>query len=337
MTWLGLDIGGANLKAASAVGWSCSVPFALWRDSRGLADALAAIVEKAPLSDGLVVTMTGELCDCFRTKAEGVRHILAAAETVAGARSVRVYLVDGRFVTIDEARKAPQLAAASNWRALAQFACQFPPNGDGLLIDIGSTTTDIIPMVAGRVAARGSSDTERLATKELVYAGVGRTPVCAVVRELPWRGCKCPVAAEIFATTADAYVVLGDVPEDPHASWTADGRPLTIDCARQRLARQLCADTSELDIEDFACIAGTVRDAQLELLRIAIATVVQEVRLEPGVVVASGSGEFLVRSSTASALAGWQLISLADRLGPMVSRCATAFALSVLAEKAFEK
>ena len=45
MSWLGVDIGGANLKAADGRGWAQSVPFALWRDPQGLAEALAALVE----------------------------------------------------------------------------------------------------------------------------------------------------------------------------------------------------------------------------------------------------------------------------------------------------
>ncbi len=154
MTWLGLDIGGANLKAANAAGWACSLPFALWRDPHGLEAALAALVQRAPSFNRLAVTMTGELCDCFRTKAEGVRHILAAVEQIAVGKGVEVYLTDGRFVTISAARESPHLAAASNWRALAQFACRFMSNDAGLLIDVGSTTTDVIPLVDGRVAAR---------------------------------------------------------------------------------------------------------------------------------------------------------------------------------------
>ena len=88
MSWLGLDIGGANLKAANAAGWAQSIPFALWRDPAGLAAALAELIAQAPAADRLAVTMTGELCDCFRTKAEGVRHILAAvAQWRMNARS----------------------------------------------------------------------------------------------------------------------------------------------------------------------------------------------------------------------------------------------------------
>src|SRR3990172_4014916 len=104
MTWLGLDIGGANLKAADGRGWAHSVPFALWRDPDGLAGALSELAATAPGSERWAVTMTGELCDCFRTKADGVRHILAAVEMAAGPRDVVVYLVDGRLVSVDEAR-----------------------------------------------------------------------------------------------------------------------------------------------------------------------------------------------------------------------------------------
>src|SRR5437763_6925264 len=122
MSWLGLDIGGANLKAADGRGWARSVPFALWREPHRLADALRTLIACGPVAERLAVTMTGELCDCFCSKAEGVRHILGTVESVAQEREVLVYLVDGRFVTIGEATASPHLTAASNWHALANFA-----------------------------------------------------------------------------------------------------------------------------------------------------------------------------------------------------------------------
>ena len=161
----------------------------------------------------------------------------------------------------DEARELPHLAAASNWHALARFACRFVRGASGLLVDIGSTTTDIVPMVGGRPRPRAVDDTGRLVSGELVYSGVGRTPVCAVVRHLPWRGGECPVAAELFATTADAYVVLGEMTEEPTATWTADGRPLTVEHSRARLARMICADVAQVTREDAAAAAAHVRPA----------------------------------------------------------------------------
>jgi len=59
MTWLALEIGGANLKAADGRGWARSVPFPLWRDSDGLSAALDGLLALAPASDRIAVTMTG--------------------------------------------------------------------------------------------------------------------------------------------------------------------------------------------------------------------------------------------------------------------------------------
>jgi len=335
MNCLGLDVGGANLKAADGRGWACSVPFPLWRDPNGLSGALAALLECAPSADTIAVTMTGELCDAFRTKADGVFHILEAVEQVAAKREVTVYLVDGRLATLEEARRSPQLAAASNWHALARFVRRYLSGGAGLLVDVGSTTTDIIPIVAGQVAARGMSDSERLVNRELVYSGVGRTPICAVVQSLPFRGQDCRVAAELFATTADAYVLLAELDEEPEATWTSDGRPLTIEFSKQRLARMLCADAGEMEPGDFERIATAVRDAQLRELKSSIASVIDRMPELPSSVIVSGSGEFLARYTAECAVPGG-VISLAKDLGPLVSRCAPAHALAVLTQVAGE-
>src|SRR5216684_674216 len=139
---LGLDIGGANLKAAHSGGLARSLPFALWKNPIGLADALAHLLADVPSYDQLAVTMTGELCDCFATKREGVVAILNAVEAVAGQTPVRVWQTDGRFVEPAAAREAPLLSAAANWLALAIFAGRFIPSGPALVIDTGSTTTD---------------------------------------------------------------------------------------------------------------------------------------------------------------------------------------------------
>jgi probable H4MPT-linked C1 transfer pathway protein len=334
MSWLGIDIGGANLKAADGRGWARSVPFPLWRNPDGLAGALTGLFEMAPASERLAVTMTGELCDCFSSKAEGVRHILASVAEVAIRREVLVYLVDGRLVSIAEASELPHLAAASNWHALASFACRFVTIGAGLLIDVGSTTTDVIPLVGGRVAARGRNDTERLLFNELLYRGVGRTPLCAVVDSLPWRDAECPIAAELFATTADAYLLTGDLREDPNADWTADGRPLTKDHARQRLARQLCADATEFSLADFERMAETIRDTQCDEMADCVGAVLRQMPEPSSTCILSGSGEFLATAVAKRALGGYTTVSLSKEIGLQASQCAPSHAIAVLAREA---
>ena len=334
MSWLGLDVGGANLKAADGLGWARTVGFPLWREPSELASAIEAMLESAPPAERIAVTMTGELCDCFRTKAEGVRHIVSAVEQAAAPRKVFVCLVEGRLVSPDEARASPILAAASNWHALAQFACRFLDGGGGLLVDVGSTTTDIVPLVDGQPAPSASTDTERSIAGELVYAGVERTPVCAIVRSLPWRGAQCPIAAELFATTADVYVTLGMIAEDPDATWTADGRGLTQGFARDRLARMICADRTTFDDQDARRASETVRAAQVNQLIGALEKAIARMAERPRCVVLSGGGEFLAAEVIATGLAPRRLVSLSGELGPEVSRAAPAHALAVLAREA---
>jgi probable H4MPT-linked C1 transfer pathway protein len=281
--------------------------------------------------------MTGELCDCFPTKADGVLGILAAVEVAAAEREVKVYLVDGRLVSIADARDRPQLAAASNWHALAQFVCRFVPGRAGVLIDIGSTTTDIIPLVDGQPSPKGYSDTERLVAGELVYTGVGRTPVCAIVGWLPWRETQCPVAAEFFATAADAYVILGELPERDDFTGTADGRPLTKQLSQARLARMICADVSNFSRSDAELSAGHIRDAQQAGLLCALEKVLANMKVQPESCLLSGSGEFLAMPLAEKLFGAAAIISLAHRLGPALSAVGPAHALAVLAKESIPK
>ena len=322
MTWLALDIGGANLKAADGLGWARSVPVELGPDPEDLAGELRTLLESGPAGTRLAVTMTGELCDAFRSKSEGVQTILSAVTAVAGHRTVLVYLVNGRMLTVNEARSQPLWAAASNWHALARFACRFVERNVGLLIDVGSTTTDIIPLVEGQVAARAASDTDRLLAGELVYSGVGRTPVCAVTPTLPYRGGLCPVAAEWFATTADAYLLLEDLPPQAIAARTADGRPLTPLFARERLARMICADATTFDDRDGLAAAEAIREAQLAQMRRAVRQVVSFLPAPPQSLVVSGAGEFLARRLVMEVVPQARVISLASELGSEASVCA---------------
>jgi probable H4MPT-linked C1 transfer pathway protein len=331
MSWLAFDIGGANLKAADGRGWAQIVPFQLWKDPTGLSAALATLIDAAPSSENIAVTMTGELCDCFATKADGVRHIVDAVVAAAGRREIGVYLVDGRFVSTDQARESPHLAAASNWHAVARYACRFVDGDVGLLIDIGSTTTDIVPLVDGKPRPVGWNDTDRLLAGELVYTGVGRTPICAITRSLPWRGRQCPVAAEWFATAADAYVILDCIPEQMDATATADGRPLSKEFARARLARMICTDSSSFTEADARQAAEHIQDAQLAELTRALRQVVANMGRSPRSVVISGSGEFLAERLTERVELAANVTSIGRHLSPSVAVSAAAHAIAALA------
>src|SRR5262249_21797550 len=146
---------------------------------------------------------------CYASKREGVASVLDAFEAAFPAESLHVFGVDARFRSVAQARRRPLRVAAANWMASATLVAE--TERDVLFVDGGSTTTDIIPIVAGRVVARGKTDPARLRSGELVYTGALRTPVAAIVRSLPWRGRRCRVAAELFAIAADAHSWLGHI------------------------------------------------------------------------------------------------------------------------------
>src|SRR5262245_23133515 len=104
---LGIDIGGANLKAAHVNGTARSVAFALWKDPQGLPGALRKLMAAMQSCEQLAITMTGELCDCFATKRDGVHSIVEAVAEAAGSIPVRVWSTYSRFLSIDEARANP--------------------------------------------------------------------------------------------------------------------------------------------------------------------------------------------------------------------------------------
>ena len=333
MKWLALDIGGANLKIADGQGFAFSHAFPLWKKAGHLTETLRTLVAMVPKVDHLAVTMTGELADCFATKAEGVQAILKAVQTAADGRHARVYLTSGMLVTLQVALRQPLLAAASNWHALARFAGRFAKRGCGLLIDIGSTTCDLIPLVNGVPVTIGRTDPMRLLNGELIYTGVERSPVCAIVTGLPWRGKKCPTAQELFATTWDVYLTLGDLPEEPKSTHTADGRPATKACARDRLARMICADSEMFSEHDAQAAAEAIAIAQLRKMSTTAAAVIDRLSSPVETVVISGRGEFLARRLVAALALTPQIISLSQELGPELSQCAAAHSLAVLARE----
>ena len=214
-----------------------SRPFEVWRDPEGL----AAVLRELGTADAVAITMTAELSDAFRTKREGVAFVLDAVEAAFGDASVLT--TAGDLISVEAARARPWDVAAANWVATALAVADEHP--DALLIDVGSTTADVIPIVAGRVAASGKNDLERLLAGELVYTGVLRTNLAAIAPRVPVRGGWCPVASELFAISADVHLVLGHL--EAYDCPTPDGRPATVEFARERIARLVCSDVDQLD------------------------------------------------------------------------------------------
>ena len=236
---IGWDIGGAHLKAARIEGGriiaALQVALPLWQ---GLHEAERAFDEadaKIGRADINAVTMTGELCDIFATHTEGVSALAALAQRQLSS-PIHFYAGRAGFVAYDRVPEHSADIASANWHASAAAVAAIHPHA--LLADMGSTTTDLIPITGGRVAALGYSDAERLAHGELVYAGVVRSYLFAGIPRVPFAGRWVNLMNEWFASAGDVYRILGELPEGFDVMPTADNRDKSVEI----LTRAIGAD-----------------------------------------------------------------------------------------------
>jgi len=296
---LGWDIGGVHTKAVQLYGKDFSTraisqPFEIWRGREGLIDVLRQVANAAGVEENqaMAVTMTAELSDTFRNKREGVLFVLQALAEAFPHSPLYLLSLTGDFVSLEAARERPLDFAAANWLASAQFVARHYP--DCILLDIGSTTTDIIPIQGGQVTSVGRSDTARLSNGELVYTGVVRTNPNTVVAHVPLEGRMCRVAAEYFSVMGDVYLLLGCLSPAAYSAPTPDGRPKSPLAARGRLARLVCADDEQLSPVQIQGIAHYVRERQIGQISEALFQVRSRLPEHPGrALVAAGAGRFL--------------------------------------------
>jgi probable H4MPT-linked C1 transfer pathway protein len=335
---VGWDIGGVNTKVAYVAGGRLLAvrgrPFELQRAPETLVPLLRELATevsvgggdgRAPDAPTHAVTMTAELSQMFRTKRDGVAFVLDAVTTAFPSSAVRVFTVDGRFVAVGEARRQPLDVAAANWAATAHAVARH--HRDALLIDIGTTSTDIIPIVGGAVVAAGRTDPERLASGELVYTGAIRTPAEAIASHVPLGDTMAGASAEGFALAGDVHVWRGSLAPADYTSPTPDGRVATREFAGERLARVVCADREMLDEAEVSAIADALAAAQVQRVTAAIRRVVaRHPSLRTAVV--TGLGAFI--ADQAARAAGLQVVPLSSELGDAAARCAPAVAVALL-------
>lgn len=332
MSSIGWDIGGVNVKVARVADdgtvRALTEAFSIEHD----ADRLAATLERLGREIGAAgsahaVTMTAELSQRFRSKTEGVTFVLDAMERAFPGAALHVLDSSGRFREPSLARAEPISVAATNWMATALVVAA--EHRDAILVDMGSTTTDIIPVASGEVQALGRTDPDRLATSELVYSGALRTPVEALVQRVPWGDGTALVSADDFAHTADVHRWLGTLPDDAF-SRNGNGATLSRERAGERLARVVCADRSMISDDGITAIARRVADAQVAAIAAAIGQVkARHPQLDRTVVLGLGAPI----STEAARAAGLTPTILGPAWSAASSRAAPAVAVARLLEQ----
>ncbi|MEM0927285.1 MAG: hydantoinase/oxoprolinase family protein, partial [Planctomycetota bacterium] len=290
-------------------------------------------------ADALAVTMTGELADCFFDRRAGVQSIVQSVSEAAaalGIRSVAIYSVSGQWLQPQEAIEFPDQVAAANWHVMALWLAtsgivERPEDDDHsapvLMIDVGSTTTDLIPIEPPKVLTQAKTDFDRLREGSLVYLGGRRTPICSLLDSLDFDEQRIPLMREVFATMDDARLLLGYCPEMPDEQETADGRPRDRRHAANRLARMIGLDHRQIQVEQATELAAQVHRAAVERLSEAISVLTERFRVRRYVVL--GHAPDLVQLDDELDASN---IDLRDLLGEDLSRVGPAYAAAQLAE-----
>jgi probable H4MPT-linked C1 transfer pathway protein len=340
---IGWDMGGAHLKAAraedgrvvEAVQVASPLRFGLERLGDAFAEAKAGIGASATgTADRHVVTMTGELADTFESRREGVAALAAVAMRELAPAPVAFYGGRCGWIAPERVSEHVEDIASANWHASAALVGK--TRGAALFMDMGSTTTDVVPLVGGAVAARGYTDGERLATGELVYTGMVRSFIMATAARAPFAGRWSELVHENFANMGDVHRMLGTLPDGADQMTTADGRAKTVTASRARLARMIGRDAGDADEAAWHGLARWFAEAQIRAVTDGALLVLSQGSLPADApVVGAGSGEGVVREVARrlgrSYWAFFDLIDVAADARAKASQCAPAAALALLA------
>ncbi len=324
---VGLDIGGVNTKAAFLKTQKGEVKtlktdikyFPIWKRGKEkfpqVLEKLRKTLASSALLDGVGVTTTAELSDAYYNKSEGVNHILDCVTQVFSGAPIFVLDVDARLISVGDAKRTPLKVAAANWAATGWMVSKIIKNC--LIVDVGSTTTSIIPIIDGKVAAKGKTDLEKLANGELVYTGALRTNVAAIVDHVTIRGERTRVSSELFAQSGDVHLLLNHIGEDDYTVETADGRKSAKEEAMARLARVVCADLDMLDRQEIVNMAHFIYERQIEQIAEGLRQVYDrmEKQIEKNIpVVVTGFGRNFLAKKAAEKAGIRKVVDLAELL-----------------------
>ncbi len=336
---VGWDLGGANLKlaylAAGRLIQVAQIPCPVRQEVTKFDAALEQGLMLCPAGASHAVTMTGELSDVFVDRAEGVAYLVDMMRRATDGAAL-FYGGEAGFLDCIRAVERSSEVASANWHASAALLAQLFP--DGLLIDVGTTTTDLIPFNGGAVAARGSADGARLTEGELIYSGAVRTPVMAVTRTAPFNGRVQRIVAERFATMADVWRLMGELPADADPYPAPDLMGKSTQESAARLARMLGRDLSDAGLLAMIDVARHVAACQVaEIEAAAGALLAREELAADAPVIGAGCGRFIAKQVAQRLDRPYHdfgdVIECAPDTRDMAAVCAPAVAVGLLAER----
>jgi probable H4MPT-linked C1 transfer pathway protein len=332
---VGYDVGGAHLKIARVVDGRLlavqQISCPLWKGLAELDAALDAASDQIKGATLHAVTMTAELTEIFESREAGVAAVLK----ILSARlkgEIRVFMGLKGFGSIETAIADPHSVASANFLGTARLIAE--RQSKALLIDMGSTTTDIIACDR----PHGLSDAERLQTGELVYTGLTRTPVPSIATRAPLAGTWQGLARDAFATMADVRRILGDLPEGVDVHATADGRGKSLEESLTRFARGFGHDADMRHLPKWRVSAAYIAERQLRSIHDGALQVLSRPGTEITSAVAAGVGAadaaLIASRLPLPCVTFGELIGAPAELQLWATRCAPAVAVALLQDAA---
>ena len=290
MKIIGWDIGGAHIKAAKIdfkkkTSKTEQIYSPIWENINNLKNSIKSIKKKLGKTNYHAITMTAELSDIFPNRKNGVKYIIKLSSKILGEKNIFFYSKKN-FLKKKSAIKKTFELSSMNWHATASFISNFFPNC--ILVDIGSTTTDITPIKKNEIISKGTSDYQRLKSNELIYLGVLRTPIQAVEK-------KKNLINENFANLSDVYRVLNKIPNTVDLLPTLDNKTKNKHDSARRIARIFGKDYKKNHFLKWKKTAYQIEGKHLKILKNIIEKIEKKNFLKKVPVIGAGIGEFLVK------------------------------------------
>lgn len=289
MKFMGLDIGGANTDCCiiefdndyNIISLSKNkyyLPF--WIKHEKLPECLKELKGDTTI-DVVCVSITAELADCYKTKRQGIIDITRMVESTFKDEDIYYVTFDG-LKNYEYVTQNPLSAAAANWIGTVNLIKHL--KSTCIFMDMGTTTTDIIPIKDKHEISQGYTDTQRLMNGELVYTGLLRTNVATIVNHVYIESNKTNVSSEYFTITADIHRILGHISEEQYTCDTPDGADKSITSCKNRLTRLVCGDIETISNETIIDMAEYIFEKQVQqveesLKQVVIKTGIQNVVL----------------------------------------------------------
>ncbi len=288
--FLGIDIGGAHLKIIGldkdgivifAEYSSCRV----WEGTKFLGKLFKDLNNLFPRKTlKCAITITAEMCDNFKDRKEGFKKIIKLCQIL---EFKKYFYVNNSQIF----KKKPKYSEfiSMNWHSIGRFLENKVDNA--ILLDFGSTTTDLVCIKDNRIANEYFDDFLRINNYELKYTGFTRTPLYGITHEIKSTNNVQKIIPENFSESSDIYRVLNKLDKKNDVDKTSDNRGKTKKESLIRISRNFGFDYKILFKKKIEKICNEISSIQLYSIYEAMNKLQKKFQIKKPTIIVSGIGQ----------------------------------------------